>query len=270
MQRRDIHLLRCSADALVFGVRVAPIELAIVPSSEAPVTKLSYLLLVGVVMFLPHEVRAQQAASDAEGVIAAADQNQQNAENQQVQAQPQQEPNVPQPVRRAEREVTRAARRFNLGVQGGAGLDPEILDVGVHASFGPVFNENLAFRPVFEVGAGELTTILGVNLDVLYTFPGFDGNTRWMPYVGAGPQFGLSHQGFETNDLDNVNVDGVIVNDRGRFDFSDTDFNGGMNFIVGMKRQSGAFFEMKGTAWGVSSIRLLAGFNFYGRGGSPQ
>ena len=44
--------------------------------------------------------------------------------------------------------------------------------------------------------------------------------------------------------------------------FSDTDFNGGVNFIVGMRRQNGAFFEMRATAWGVSNIRLLAGFNF--------
>ena len=35
-----------------------------------------------------------------------------------------------------------------------------------------------------------------------------------------------------------------------------------MNFIVGMRKQNGMFFEMKATAWGVSNIRLLAGFNF--------
>jgi hypothetical protein len=29
-----------------------------------------------------------------------------------------------------------------------------------------------------------------------------------------------------------------------------------------MRRQSGMFFEMKATAWGVSNVRLLAGFNF--------
>jgi hypothetical protein len=34
-----------------------------------------------------------------------------------------------------------------------------------------------------------------------------------------------------------------------------------MNFIVGM-RQNRMFFEMKATAWGVSNIRLVAGYNF--------
>jgi hypothetical protein len=51
-------------------------------------------------------------------------------------------------------------------------------------------------------------------------------------------------------------------NEDSRFDFSDTDFNGGMNFIVGMRKQNGTFFEMKATAWGVTNIRLLVGFNF--------
>ena len=66
----------------------------------------------------------------------------------------------------------------------------------------------------------------------------------------------------ETDDGDHVDTDDPTDDDRGRFDFSDTDFNGGMNFIVGMRRQSGMFFEMKATAWGVSNVRLLAGFNF--------
>jgi hypothetical protein len=239
------------------------------------VAKLQLILVVTVaVMFFPNSAGAQQADSGAEGVVAAADQSQQDPPNQLAQAQPQ--PNAPPATQRVEAEARRTARRFSLGVQGGAGLDPELVDVGVHAMFGPIFTDALTFRPVFEIGAGELTTLLGINLDVLYTFPGFSSNTRWMPYVGAGPQFGLSHQGFETDDLSNVNIDGVTLvdnrtSDRSRFDFGDTDFNSGMNFIVGMKRQSGAFFEMKATAWGVSSIRLLAGFNFYGRGGqSPQ
>ena len=236
-------------------------------------TKLPSLLLVGIaVMFYSNEVRAQQAASDAEGVIAAADQNQQLSQNQLVEAQ--QQPNTPPPAQRAQSEVTRTARRFNLGVQGGAGLDPELVDVGVHGQFGPIFTENFAFRPVFEVGAGELTTMLGINLDVLYTFGASGRDTRWTPYVGAGPQFGLSHMGFETDDLSNIDVDGVTIVDNrtdntpNRFDLGHTYYTGGMNSIVAINIKPGAYFEMKATAWGVSTIRLLAGFNFYGR--SPQ
>lgn len=50
--------------------------------------------------------------------------------------------------------------------------------------------------------------------------------------------------------------------DRNRFDFSDTDTEGGMNFIAGARNQKGLFFELKATAWGVTNIRLLAGFTF--------
>ena len=170
--------------------------------------------------------------------------------------------NVPAPAQRAAAEAESAARRFGAGVQGGIGLDPEIIDFGAHATFGPIFRPNVQLRPGIEVGLGEITTLFGINVDVLYTFPGYTSDTRWIPYVGAGPNFSLSHRGFETEEGDHVDVDGTDDEDVGRFDFSDTDFEGGMNFIVGMRRQSGMFFEMKATAWGVSNVRLLAGFNF--------
>ena len=172
--------------------------------------------------------------------------------------------NVPATVQQTEADVESVVERFGVGVQSGVGLDPEIINLGVHATFGPVFRPTLRLRPGIEFGLGEVTTMFGVNLDVVYTIPGFSRETRWLPYVGAGPNFGLSHRGFETEDGDHVDVDGVPddVEDRGRFDFGDTDFNGGMNFIVGMRRQTGMFFEMKATAWGVSNVRLLAGFNF--------
>ena len=167
--------------------------------------------------------------------------------------------NQPPAVQRTEAEIERTVKRWRIGVQGGVGLDPEILDVGVHAAFGPIFSPNIEFRPVFELGAGEITTTLGINLDVLYMFPGASTDSRWFPYIGAGPNFGLSHRSL---DVDSDNPIPDDDDDRNRFDFSDTDFNGGMNFIVGMRRPSGTFFEMKATAWGVSNIRLLVGFNF--------
>lgn len=171
--------------------------------------------------------------------------------------------NVPPAAQQTANDAERAARRFGGGVQGGVGLDPEIIDFGAHATFGPIFRPTLQFRPGVEVGLGEVTTLFGFNLDVIYTIPGFTSDTRWLPYVGAGPNFGLSHRGFETEEVDHVDTDGTVTeDDRSRFDFGDTDFNGGMNFIVGMRRQSGMFFEMKATAWGVSNVRLLAGFNF--------
>ena len=104
-----------------------------------------------------------------------------------------------------------------------------------------------------------MTTTLALNFDVLYALPG-SRQTRWSPYIGAGPAFGLSHRGFETDETDHVD-DGGTPGTPNRFDFSDTDFNGGMNFIAGARSRN-LFFELRATAWGVSNIRLLAGFNF--------
>jgi hypothetical protein len=165
-----------------------------------------------------------------------------------------QQSNVPASVRQAENTVESEVRRLGVGVQGGVGLDPEIIDFGAHATFSRIFIPSISFRPGVEFGVGELTTLFGVNLDVLYTFAGGAGQAGWVPYLGAGPNFTLSHRGF--------NTEGVDENTGNRFDFSDTDFSGGFNFIAGARNRRGVFFEMKATAYGVSNVRLLAGFNF--------
>lgn len=174
--------------------------------------------------------------------------------------------NVPGAVQAAADEVSDVARRFRLGAEAGIALDPELIMFGAHGSFGPLFTRNVTFRPGIEFGLGELTTLFGINLDALYTFPGAAGRNRWTPYVGAGPNFTLSHQSFQTTDTQHVDVNTTAgttttTNGRSRFNFSDTDFNGGFNFIAGARR-GGLFLEMKATAYGVSNVRLLAGFNF--------
>jgi hypothetical protein len=167
-----------------------------------------------------------------------------------------QQPNVPAAVKQAEDAVEETVNRFRIGVEGGVGLDPELIMFGAHGAFGPIFHRGIEFRPGIEFGVGEVTTLFGVNFDVLYVLPGATRTTRWTPYAGAGPNFTLSHRGFETDDEDEE------VEDRNRFDFSDTDVSGGFNFIAGVRSRSGVFFEMKATAYGESNIRLLAGFNF--------
>jgi hypothetical protein len=170
----------------------------------------------------------------------------------------QQQSNVPPDVKQAENAVEGAVKRFRVGVFGGVALDPELIEFGAHAAFGPFFNENIEFRPGIDVGVGEVTTQFGINLDVLYILPGSTRTTRWSPYVGFGPNFGLSHQAFEAEAEEGEEG----ADEDGRFNFSDTEFEAGLNFIVGMRSQRGVFFEMRATAYGVSAIRLLAGFNF--------
>jgi len=165
-----------------------------------------------------------------------------------------QQPNVPAAAQRAEDAVEDVVERFGIGVSGGVALDPELIDFGAHATFAPVFNPRVAFRPGLEFGIGEVTTLFAINLDVVYTLAGTTATTRWRPYVGAGPNFSLSHRGFETEEDED--------DDRSRFNFSDTDVTGGFNFIAGARNREGVFFEMKATAWGVSNVRLLGGFTF--------
>jgi len=172
-----------------------------------------------------------------------------------------QQSNVPAPAQRAQDTVERTVRRFRIGVEGGSGLDPELIMFGAHGTFAPIFSRYVSFRPGIEFGVGEVTTFMGINLDVLYTLPGATRAGGWVPYLGAGPNFGLNHRGFSV--LDETSPDSLpTVTDRNRFDFSDTDFEGGVNFIAGARRDNGFFLEMKATAYGVSNVRLLAGFTF--------
>jgi len=173
-----------------------------------------------------------------------------------------QEQNVPAPAQRAQGTVERAVHKYGVGVEAGVGLDPELVVFGGHGTFGPIFSNAVEFRPGLEAGIGEVTTFLGINLDVLYRFPGSTAQTPWQAYIGAGPTFGLAHRGFQLEESDQVDVPGVSTTNRNRFDFGDTDFNRGMNFIAGARNQRGVFFEMRTTAWGVSNLRLLGGFDF--------
>jgi len=190
-------------------------------------------------LFSPRAASAQQAPTSASQFAAQ-------------RADPTQSPNnVPPPVQNAENTVERTVRRFGFGIEGGVGLDPQLIEFGAHATFGPIFSPNVRFRPGIEFGAGEVTTTFAVNLDVIYQLPGAARQTRWVPYVGAGPSFGLSHRGFEATDDEN-----------NRFNFNDTSFEAGFNFIAGVRNRNGLFLEMKATAYGVSNVKLLVGYTF--------
>ena len=170
---------------------------------------------------------------------------------------------VPDQVRRLETQIERQARRFRAGLQAGAAFDPTLVSLDAFATLGPFFSRNLQFRPNVEFAFGEVTTLFGIDLDAVYTLPGVPRSIKWAPYIGAGPSFSFSHQGFETQTDTNVGTAaGTVEIDNGRFDFSNFDWNNGFNFIVGFKNPSGTFFEMKSTAWGGANIRLLAGFEF--------
>ena len=199
------------------------------------------IAMLALVLMYPVALSAQESSEASRPDSAAT----QSASAQQT--------NVPPQQRQAEQAVERVVTRFGIGVQGGVGLDPEVINFGAHGTLRRIFIPSVSFRPGIEFGVGELTTLFGINLDVIYDMPGSAGEARWVPYLGAGPNFALSHMGFETDELDG---------NGNRFDFSDTDFTGGFNFIAGARSPGGMFFELKATAYGVSNIRFLAGYNF--------
>ena len=168
---------------------------------------------------------------------------------------------APATVQRLTAQVERQARRYRAGVFAGAALDPELISVDAFATLTPWRQPRLAVRPSLELAFGELTTVIGLHFDVLYSLPGLRPSVRWAPYVGAGPNFSFSHRGIEEREF--LADDAPAADDdNDRFDFSQYDWNNGFNFIVGARNPNGTFFELKATAYGVANIRMLAGFEF--------
>ncbi len=216
-------------------------------------TKLSFANTVAAaaaILLCPYAASAQQITG-----LAPSSQTMRVVEDQQAARFAEGQQNVPPKAQEAQDTVERAVRRFGIGVEAGVALDPELIDFGAHGTFGPIFHRGVQFRPGIEFGVGELTTAFGINLDVLYTLPGATRQTRWSPYVGMGPNFALSHRGFDSTDTQNADS-------QNRFNFSDTSFDAGLNFIAGARNRNGMFLEMRATAYGVANVRLMAGFNF--------
>lgn len=167
---------------------------------------------------------------------------------------------APSDVQQLASQLERQARRLRIGLNAGVALDPELISINAFSTFTPFLQRGIMVRPNIELAFGEVTTLIGINVDGLYMLPGLRRSIRWAPYVGAGPNFTFSHRGVDEEDF--ISDPDVPEVDNDRFDFSQWDWNNGFNFIVGARNPSGTFFEMKGTAWGVASIRLLGGFEF--------
>ena len=158
---------------------------------------------------------------------------------------------VPLSIRRLEGDIERQARRFGMGFRAGAGLEPELLLVGVHARMGPFFHRNFSFRPNAEYGWGEVTKLFAFNLEGIYRLPFTPRLGRWSAYAGAGPSLVFSHQNFER---EGEGDDGI--------DFGDFEYDTGLNVLLGMEFRNGLFFEMKSTVYASPHLRLIVGYTF--------
>ena len=154
---------------------------------------------------------------------------------------------VPPSVRTAERAIERDARKFHFGVQGGIAVDPELVDIGIHARFGPFFTKNVQFRPSVDFAFGEITKLFALNGDFIYNVSANAGARRSV-YFGLGPQFNFAERSAS----------------GGGVSFSDFHYSNALDILVGIRSRSGAFGEMKTSIWAAPApiFRFLLGYTF--------
>jgi len=159
---------------------------------------------------------------------------------------------VPQEVRALEGDIKRQTKKFGAGFRIGTGLDPELFLVGVQARMGPIFSPDLWFRPNVEIGFGEITTMVGVNLDFIYRLPISARQGKWSTYFGAGPALNFTSQDFNKEDA-NTSIH-----------WGDFAYKTGFNILMGMQHRRGPFFEVKTSIYSQPSpvLRLVGGYSF--------
>ena len=71
-------------------------------------------------------------------------------------------------------------------------------------------------------------------------------------FLGGGPGFDFSKLGFTSEGEE----------DEDDFDFSDLEFDGGLNLVIGLQSRTGMFLDLRGTAYSKPSMRFMVGYNF--------
>jgi hypothetical protein len=160
-------------------------------------------------------------------------------------------------------ELRESVGAATLGIRGGVGLDPDLIYVGAYAQLGPVIN-SVWFRPSYEFGFGEVTQLQSLNLEFAYYLPftsreagEVGGGSAWNTYIGGGPALHLVRQDFDIEVLDND-----LSPQAADSDFTDWDFDTGLNFLMGVSGRNGFFTELRGGAYGSPSIKIMVGYNF--------
>ncbi len=136
--------------------------------------------------------------------------------------------------------VASVASAQSFGLRAGASGSPDQFYAGLHAETSPVA-DRVTFRPNAEVGVGDGVTLLALNLEFVYRQP--LTNSSWSLLAGGGPAANL------------YSFDG----DRGRG--SDSDFGGGLNFLLGLEHRGGFFTEVKVGLIDSPSIKVGVGIN---------
>ena len=119
-----------------------------------------------------------------------------------------------------------------VGVRAGVSVNPDQFYFGGHAETAPLVG-NLRFRPNLEVGIGDDTTLVAVNIEFAYHFP---SQRSWHAYAGGGPALNFIRRGGET------------------------DSEGGLNLLVGVQHARGLFAEFKVGTLDSADVKLGVGY----------
>src|SRR4030095_581694 len=115
--------------------------------------------------------------------------------------------------------ASRANAQPHYGLRAGVSADPGQFVVGAHIETKPLL-KNLTFRPNFEAGFGDESTLLAFNFEFAYRID-LDKKPWWI-YVIPGPAAVWQHH-----------------------DQGDSEFGGGFNLGVGVQHRKGLFAEIK-------------------------
>jgi RNase P/RNase MRP subunit p29 len=156
---------------------------------------------------------------------------------------------VPEKIRDIESDIKRESRRWRVGVRAGAAFDPELFGFGVQSQMGPILHPRVFFRPNAEFAFGEVTDLIALNFEGVYRFSATHRSGNWTPYVGAGPAMIFIHQSLKG---------GRDIN------FSNFDYETGLNVLAGMQSRKGTFVELKTSLYSgpAPKLRLIIGYNF--------
>lgn len=160
---------------------------------------------------------------------------------------------LPPSVTNVENQIRHEARRWRLGARAGVGLNPELILFGIHSQMGPVFSRNIFFRPNAEFAWGEITDMVGLNLETVYRFQTRTRSGRWEPYVGLGPSLNFIHQSFQTKAGQGRNIE-----------FGNFDYETGLNVLLGFQNRHNTFFEVRTSLYSEPApiLRLIVGRDF--------
>jgi hypothetical protein len=169
---------------------------------------------------------------------------------------------VPQSVRQLESQIKRQTKAWHIGARAGLAIDPELVMFGAQGKIGPFFDSNVSVVPSLELGFGEVTTLVALNLDVQYRLPVTEQSQKWGVFIGLGPAFNFSKRSFSDEGVTVENPEGGSTESSDRFSFSDLSYDTGFNVVIGIESKNGMFLELRSTAYSTPHMRFIIGFNF--------